>query len=267
MSLSKEQQLYNAAFYGELEKVKSLCSDPNLNINWQYEGGTPFLIACEKGHKEVVSLLLADPRVDPNKAQNEGATPFFIACEKGHKEVVSLLLADPRVDPNKPKNDSGTSFFIACQNGHKELVSLLLADPRIGHTKPLNNLISPLWIASQNGHLVIVQHLLASGIEVDTKMRSTFNHKTAFEHGKAMGIRKKDHDIAPVGKTETEDEFKLSKTNGPLCADLIDAYEKDPAKVRSQLRKQLGPRGISFPSPLSPCSCLSTKGTPLADNR
>jgi len=34
MSLSKEQQLYNAASDGELEKVESLCSDPNLNLNW-----------------------------------------------------------------------------------------------------------------------------------------------------------------------------------------------------------------------------------------
>jgi len=58
----------------------------------------------------------------------------------------------------------------------------------------------------QNGHLVVVQLLLASRIEVDTKMRSTFNDKTAFEHGKVMGIRKKDQDIAPVGKSETEDD-------------------------------------------------------------
>ena len=49
-----------------------------------------------------------------------------------------------------------------------------------------------------------------------------------------MGIRDKDQDIAPVGKSETEEEYLTSKTTGPLCADLIDAYEKDPSKVRSQ---------------------------------
>ena len=100
----------------------------------------------------MVSLLLADPRVDPNKPKNDGATPFFIACEKGHQSVVSLLLADPRVDPNKPKNDNST----------------------------------PLWFASQNGHLAVVQVMLASGREIDTKTRSSFNNRTAAEMGRAV---------------------------------------------------------------------------------
>ena len=216
MSKSKEEQLLLAAAFGELEKVKSLCGDPDLNINWQYGGGfTSLSIACHGRHVGVVKYLLSLKGIDPNKPANKGSTPLFMACANGHKEVVSLLLADPRIDPNKPKNDQST----------------------------------PLWYASQNGHLVVVRHLLASGREIDTKMKSTFNNKTAFEHGKAMGIRKKDQDIAPVGKSETEDEYKLSKLNGPLCADLIDAHEKDPATVSSQLRKQLGPRGISSHSP------------------
>jgi len=89
-----------------------------------------------------------------------------------------------------------------------------------------------------------VQHLLASGREIDTRRRSTFNNKTAAEQGRAMGARTK-------GADDTDEDHQRKKTNGPHCADLIDGYEKDAAKVRSQLRKQLGPRGISFPSPLS----------------
>jgi len=95
MSLSKEQQLFDAAFRGELEKVESLCNDPALNINWQHSQGgfTPLYVACEKGQVGVVKYLLSLKGIDPNKPQNEGATPFFIAGEKGHKEVVSLLSA------------------------------------------------------------------------------------------------------------------------------------------------------------------------------
>jgi len=271
MSQSKEEQLYNAAFRGELEEVKSLCHDPALNINWQYEGrftpfyvacqerhvgvmkhllslqgidpnmpqndgASPFYTACQEGHEEVVSLLLADPRTDLEEPNNNGATPFYMTCQEGHKEVVSLLLADPRIDSNKLMNDGATPFFMACQNGHEEVVSLLLllAEPRIDPNKPLKNYISPLWIASQNGHLLVVKQLFASGIDIDTTIRSTFNNRTAAEHGKAMGIRNKDQDIAPVGTSETEEEYLTRKTNGPLCADLIDAYEKDPASVRSR---------------------------------
>ena len=70
-------------------------------------------MACHNGHKEVVSLLLAGPRIDPNITGNDGATPFYIACCNGHKEVVSLLLAGPRIDPNKPMNNRSS-------DGHRE---------------------------------------------------------------------------------------------------------------------------------------------------
>ena len=118
-------------------------------------------------------------------------TPFFMACQNGHQSVVSLLLADPRVDPNKPKNDGATPFFMACQNGHQSVVSLLLADPRVDPNKPTNDNSTPLWFASQNGHLAVVQVMLASGREIDTKTRSSFNNKTAAEKGRAMAAMTK----------------------------------------------------------------------------
>ena len=106
MSLSKEEQLFWAAFDGDLEKVKSLCSDPALNVNWQDEGGfVPLSGACQEGHVGVVEYLLSLKETYPNKRNHYGATPFFVACENGHKEVVSLLLADPRIDPNEPKSE------------------------------------------------------------------------------------------------------------------------------------------------------------------
>jgi len=193
-------------------------------------------MTCQNGRKEVVSLLLADPRMDPNKPMNDGTTPFFIACENGHKEVVSLLLADPRIDPNKPMNDGTTPFFVACQFGHKEVVSLLLADPRIDPNKPHNDGATPLWYASQEGHFVMVQHLLASGREIDTGIRSTFNNKTAIEQGRAIAAKT----TKPVD--ETQEFFQKRKINGPLCADLIEEYERGPVAVRHRLRRQPGLR-------------------------
>jgi len=44
-------------------------------------------MACQEGHKEVISLLLADPRIDPNKADDEGYTPFFMVCQNGFPAV------------------------------------------------------------------------------------------------------------------------------------------------------------------------------------
>jgi len=172
--------------------------------------------------------LLGDPRIDPNMQVSDEATPFFMACQEHHKEVVSLLLADPRIDPNKPKNDGVTPFFKACQKGHNDVVSLLLADPRIDLNKPDHDHCTPLWMASQNGHLVIAQHLLASGKKIDTKMISTFNNKTAAEQGRR---------VVPRGVGDTEENHTRKKTNGPLCADLIGEYERDPVAAGNRLRR------------------------------
>ena len=124
---------------------------------------------------------------------------------------------------------------MSCCNGHSGVVSLLLADPRIDPNMSSNNQTTPLWCASQNGHLVIVQLLLASGREIDTRRKSAFSNKTAAEHGRAMGTTVKVSE-------ETEEEYEQSKTYGPLCADLIDEYGRDPVAVRYQLRRQPGLR-------------------------
>jgi len=109
---TKDEQLFWAAFK-DLEKVKSLCSDPAVNVNWQNgKGFTALSCACHIGHSLVVEHLLAHPKIDPNLSSNEGSTPLFIACFEGHKEVVSLMLADPRVDPSKPDIDQTT--LVAC---------------------------------------------------------------------------------------------------------------------------------------------------------
>ena len=159
-------------------------------------------MSCQIGHKEVVSMLLADPRIDPNKPSNDGATPFFQACQNGHEQVVSLLLADPRVDPNEPKKDQRT----------------------------------PLWKTSEIGHYVVVRHLLASGRDIDTRRKYTFNNRTAAEQARAIGGRTLRPD------DEAEEEFQIRKKYCAPCADLIDEYERDPAAVRNRLRRQPGLR-------------------------
>jgi len=154
-----------------------------------------------------------------------GEQRLWQACADGDLETVK-----------KPMDTEATPFLIACQNGHKEVVSLLLADPRIDANKPMNNQGTPLWFASQNGHLVVVQLLLASEKEIDTRRRSTFNNKTAAEQGRATGMR------TTKEAGETEEIFQRKKTYSPLCADLINEYERDQVAVRRRLRRQPGLR-------------------------
>jgi len=81
------------------------------------DGYSPFLVSCQGGHHDVVSLLLADDRVRVNQAKDNGCTPFYIACEKGHKEVVLVLLADVRIDLTLNRTDNGASGGLASLPG------------------------------------------------------------------------------------------------------------------------------------------------------
>ena len=60
------EELVWAALYGDLEEVKSLCSDPAVNVNWQDEEGfTALSCACQEGLSLLLEHLLAHPKIDP----------------------------------------------------------------------------------------------------------------------------------------------------------------------------------------------------------
>jgi len=128
-------QLWNGCKDGKVEEVQKLLQNSQINLNWQNQNKylTPFYIACEKGHLEIVKLLLNDSRVDITKADDHDYTPFYIACQEGHTNIVELLLNDKRVDINKVSRESDglTPFSVACYEGHIEIVKLLLNERKI----------------------------------------------------------------------------------------------------------------------------------------
>ena len=68
---------------------------------------TPFYIACQEVHKEVVSLLLADMRIDVNMSATDQCTPLWVASRFGHLRVVQLILASGREVDTKIKSIAG----------------------------------------------------------------------------------------------------------------------------------------------------------------
>ena len=75
----------------------------------------------------MVTLLLANGRVDPNIAEQNGNTALMGAADKGHASVVTLLLADDRVDPNITNQDGYTALMWAAKERHASVVMVLLA--------------------------------------------------------------------------------------------------------------------------------------------
>ncbi|MBA2652127.1 MAG: ankyrin repeat domain-containing protein [Tatlockia sp.] len=118
-------------------------------------------IACEKGHLEMVRLLLKDPRVYPmqevenldDSDDEEVIDPLILACKYGHVGIVKLLLADLRVIPSEYNNQAAQN---AISSGFAEIVELLMEDSRIDLS--LGEL---LFFAVQAGNNEIVKILLA----------------------------------------------------------------------------------------------------------
>ena len=85
--------------------------------------------ACKGGSVEVMAILVSEGRdkIDFNAKDNRGMTAFMLACMRGHQQVVRELLAKvDDLDPNAKDNDGNTGFMWACQWGRLEVVRELL---------------------------------------------------------------------------------------------------------------------------------------------
>ena len=52
------------------------------------------MTACEKGHTEVVKLIIQHPnkKLIDFKAKNDaGKTAFDLACDRGHHDIITML--------------------------------------------------------------------------------------------------------------------------------------------------------------------------------
>ena len=107
--------------------------DGKHNINETYDGDWALYIACERGHTEMVELLLragACPQPDPITplCWVDVETPLFRAILEGHTAVVDLLV-QAGVDLNVPTNLFSWYTYplqLAEIHGHLDIAKLLL---------------------------------------------------------------------------------------------------------------------------------------------
>ncbi len=102
--------IHQAVFDGNIEAVKQhLAAGTDANAKTGV-GETPMQIAYQKGHTEIVELLIANG-ADGN-AKGDGQTPLHGAAYWGNKEIVELLIAKG-ADVNAKTNDGETPLDYA----------------------------------------------------------------------------------------------------------------------------------------------------------
>ncbi|OQS05270.1 hypothetical protein THRCLA_02576, partial [Thraustotheca clavata] len=156
--------LYNAA-WGNNVRIAQLLIERNANVNQQgWFGITPFMIACMKGHEEIVKVLLkANAFVNATDAW--GISAIFHAASLGHAQIVSLLLQHG-ADPNQPSDVGTTPVLSASKNGHAEVVKYLAA-AHADLMKTNKQGIFPLVMAAVNDASDVAQVLLDAGADVN----------------------------------------------------------------------------------------------------
>lgn len=61
---------------------------------------TPLWYAAYEGHTEIVGLLINSYDADVNCQDQCGVTPLIAAVQRGHEDVVKVLLKVPHIDIN-----------------------------------------------------------------------------------------------------------------------------------------------------------------------
>jgi ankyrin repeat protein len=130
-----ECDICTASAIGDLARVRELLDhDPSLAnrvseyTSYYVGSGAPLKNAAERGHLEIVRLLL-EHGAEPNLPE-EGIAPrghaLYAAAANGHHEIAALLL-ERGAYPNPEVESSGDALSRAISNGDQRMIDMLCA--------------------------------------------------------------------------------------------------------------------------------------------
>ena len=237
MNFTFELALLEAVTAGNNEAVEFLLQLETVNIDHtNEEGKTALMLACERGHEDIVhSLLSAGANV--NIQDNKGWTALMIASKHNHISIIHMLLqanANPHletsggsnalmiasfhgnykvvklliskgVDYKYQREDGANALILVCQNSHTQIVELLLkeqVDPNIQDKRGF----TALMITSANGHYELVKLLLEW--KADPTIKSNEGH-TALSLSNTSEISAFIYNFSKKGNTKLEEDAVL----------------------------------------------------------
>ncbi|KAF3903899.1 Ankyrin-3 [Dactylellina cionopaga] len=158
--------LHRAAWGGSKAVMMELLSQKSTSYrirNWvDKDGKTALHIASEKGHNQLVELLLGcGAAMDIQDSMEQ--TPLHLAAQNGHIAVATQLMEYTELEL-EDKNGL-TPLLLAIKSGHTDMVGELLGagsklESRSGSGR------TPLMWAAEGGHRDVVQLLVNKGANV-----------------------------------------------------------------------------------------------------
>lgn len=157
--------LMDAAANGHVEVLKILLDEMGADVNVRDNMGRNALFHAlrnsDNSNVEVITRLLLDHEADVNVRGEEGKTPLILAVEKKHLGLVSMLLEQERIEINDTDREGKTALLFAVQLKLKEIAQLLCNK---GASTDCGDLV---MIARRNYDSSLVDFLLRHGASED----------------------------------------------------------------------------------------------------
>ncbi|XP_067660925.1 ankyrin repeat domain-containing protein 50-like [Haliotis asinina] len=118
--------------------------------------------ACRGGGAEVLKYILSKDMVDINSLGHRKRTPVIVAAERGHEEVVELLVKHG-ADLSLSKRSGGNILHHVCQRGHYKLVKYVLSLNMVDINSRWWMKRTPVMVAARYGHKEVVELLVNHG--------------------------------------------------------------------------------------------------------
>jgi ankyrin repeat protein len=152
-----------------------LLADRLGNVNQiAADRSTPLLFAAQRGHVDVVKVLL-QYGADPLLADVRGTAPLAAAAAMGHIDTVDALLTHvkavrpdimPMLLDGTPWPESRSALAFAAEFNHESIVHQLLAAGAKPNTRATDG-ITPLFVAAEGGFDGVVKALCSYGADLN----------------------------------------------------------------------------------------------------
>ena len=116
---------------GNLEAVRAALTRGEDVNSKNYLDCTPLMRVVIEKKNSIVRLLLEQPALDLNLADNNGFTALHLAVSFDNDEGGRLLLADPRLDPNQKDNDGFAPVMAAMFDRNVDALRELVTHPSV----------------------------------------------------------------------------------------------------------------------------------------
>ncbi len=205
-----DTSLMRAVKIDDPDRVRTLIYT-NVDTNERnYAGITPLTVAAERGHVDIISLLVEKGKADVNLTSSYGITPLIAASAAGQTAAAKYLL-DHGANSAVRDNTGKTALLYSLLNDTPDLTAVLSKGGEVSVNLPDPSGNSPLMIASQKGFVKQVKSLLAGGAHVDYR-------------NPASGLSA----LAAAAAEDHSDVIRALARNGHATLDLPDLNGRTP---------------------------------------